>query len=147
MSVASINATTPTLYTFNATSPRALQVNEGVTIEYSEGSSSNYITVSRDIADPYPGGGERYHDGSTWHGNTAVDLCGIMQKAGQIGDKTPPPGVTFSNPIDLASAIPLPNLTPGDYVGLWIKRDVPVNCSAKADDDFQLAVTFDSPTP
>ena len=147
INVSTINATTPTLYTFSATSPRGLQVNEGVTIEYNQGTSSDYITISRDIADPYPGGGERYHDGTSWHGNTAVDLCGTMQKAGQIGDRTAPAGVTFSNPIDLASAIALPNLAPGAFVGLWIKRDVPVNCSAKTDDNFQLAVTFDSPTP
>lgn len=147
MSVSAISATTPTLYTFNATSPRALQVNEGVTIEYNQGTATNYITVSRDIADPYPGGGERYHDGTTWHGNTLVDLCGTMQKVGQIGDKTAPPGVTFSNPIDIASAIPLPNLAPGDFVGIWEKRVVPVNCASKTDDNFQVAVQFDSPTP
>lgn len=147
MDVATINASTPTLYTFTASSPRALAVNEGITIEYGGGSSSNYITVSRDIADPYVGGGERYHDGTSWHGNSAVDLCGTMLKAGLIGDRTAPTGVTFSNPIDLASAISLPNLAPGAYTGIWIKRVVPVNCSAKVGDNFQLAVQFDSPTP
>jgi hypothetical protein len=140
-------ATTATKYTFTATTTRALALNDAITYEYSNGTSSNYISVFRNTADPVAGSYEIYHDGTSWHNNTTYDTCGEVWKAGVQADRVAPTGVTFVNPIDLASAISLPNLAPSAYIGCWFKRVVPVNCSAKVGDNFQVSVQFESPTP
>lgn len=146
LNVATI-ATTATKYTFTASATRALAVNDAITYEFANGTSTNFISVFRNTLDPIPGSYETYHDGTSWHNNTTYDTCGEVWKAGLQADRTAPTGVTFVNPTDLASAISLPNLAPAAYIGCWFKRVVPVNCSAKTGDNFQVAVQFDSPNP
>lgn len=149
--VSTIRTTAPTTiadaYTFTASSPRALALNDAITYEYANGTSTNYISVFRNTTDVFAGAFEVYHDGTSWHTNSTYDTSGEFYKSGVVADRQVPTGVTFSNPIDLSSAISLPNLAPGAYIGCWFKRDVPVNCSAKTGDNFQIAVQFDSPNP
>ena len=55
-----------------------------------------------------------------------------------VNEKTAPLGVTFSAPIDSATGIALPNLSPNDYIGVWIELTVNANATAKANDGFTI---------
>jgi hypothetical protein len=61
-----------------------------------------------------------------------------------IGDEgTPPATVDFDavNPVDYASGLVCPDLTPGDFQGFWIKRTVPAGTNqAQADNTFKLGI-------
>lgn len=44
-----------------------------------------------------------------------------------------PAGVTFSRPISKASGLPVGNIPPGQFKGLWIRRSVTAGAAAAAD--------------
>lgn len=55
-----------------------------------------------------------------------------------------PAGVTFSAPTSKATGISVPDLAPGEYINVWVKRVVTAGMSAIDDDNWILELDIDS---
>lgn len=61
-----------------------------------------------------------------------------------IDEITAPPGVDFYAAPDAASAIPIGDMAPGDFIAIWIKRVIDPGASAIAIDGMTLALSGDA---
>jgi hypothetical protein len=139
----------PVMTTFTATpgQERGLQVNDVLAVDSKVCDSNDYIEVYRNATDPIPNTRECRNDTDSWGNVSSYDIAGEFYTTGTAGDRTAPnsPAITFSNPNTLETAIALPDLAPGAYVGFWEQRIVPANCAASTSDISQLCIVFESP--
>lgn len=144
---ASTVATTPTLYQFAAPgNTGTVHVEDIFGVEYTGGSSANYISVMRAPGSPIANMHLTHYNGSQWVNVSDFDLCGRMYIAG-TGGQTIAPAVTFENPLSIDTAITLPNLTAGSFVSFWLRNDVPVNTPNQPNNTSELVFRVTSPTP
>lgn len=59
-------------------------------------------------------------------------------------ENTAPAGVSFSAPTDKASGLSMPDLSAGDYIGVWFRRTA-ANSAALDADGATVRFAFDSP--
>lgn len=148
MNVASISNTAPTLYQFSDLANTGfVHVEDIFTVEYTGGTSSNYIQVFRAAGSPVQGMHLVTYTGAQWLSVADFDLCGNMYVAGQSTGPTAPVGVTFENPVSFETAISLPTLTAGSFVPFWLRNDVPANTSNQNNNSSEIRFRVQSPTP
>ncbi len=74
-----------------------------------------------------------------------LGVAGANTAEATIADEnTAPASVVFSAPADDASGLDIPDLAPGDYFGLWIKRIVNAASAAFNADTASLRVSVDT---
>ena len=74
-----------------------------------------------------------------------LDPAGKNATAATAADEnTAPAGVTFSAPTDKASGLTMPDLSAGDYIGVWFRRTA-ANSAALDADGATVRFAFDSP--
>ena len=147
MNVTSINNSTPTLYQFaDPANTGTVHVEDIFTVEYTGGTSSNYIQVFRAAGSPVQGMHVTHYSGTQWTSLADFDLCGRMYTAGQGGDQIEP-AVRFENPVSFDTAITLPNLSAGSFVPIWLQNIVPANTPNQQNNTSELRVRVQSPTP
>ena len=145
---ASSVATTPTLYQFaDPANTGTVHAEDIFGIEYTSGTSSNYIVAMRAPGSPVPNMHLTRYDGVQWVSLPDFDLCGRMYIAGTGGDQIPPSGVNFENPVSIETAITLPNLTAGSFVPFWLENRIPANTPAQTNNTSEIVVRVTSPTP
>jgi hypothetical protein len=143
---ASTVATTPTLYQFASPgNTGTVHVEDIFGVEYTGGSSTNYISVMRAPGSPIPNMHLTHYNGSQWMNVSDFDLCGRMYTAGQGGDTQTPPGISFENPLSIDTAITLPNLTAGSFVSFWLRNDIPANTPNQSNNTSELVFRVTSP--
>ena len=143
-----INNSTPTLYQFSAPANTVKCQEESViAAEYTGGTEQNYISVMRAAGSPVKYMHVLTYDGSQWRSASDFDLCGRLYVSGTSGDALQPSGINFENPLDVGTAISLPNLTAGSFVPFWLKNEVPANTPNQSNNTSELAFRFLSPTP
>lgn len=148
MSVASISNTSPTLYQFSDLANTGfVHVEDIFTVEYTGGTSSNYIQVFRQAGSPVQGMHLVTYTGAQWLSVADFDLCGNMYTAGQSTGPTAPVGVTFENPVSFETAISLPTLTAGSFVPFWLQNNVPANTANQNNNTSEIRFRVQSPTP
>jgi hypothetical protein len=144
--VSTINNSTPTIYQFAAPGNTFKTREESViSAEYTNGSETNYIAVMRAAGSPVRYMHVLNYDGNNWRNISDFDLCGRLYTAGQSGDMLAPSGINFENPLDVGTAISLPNLAPGSFVPFWLKNEVPSNTPNQTNNTSELAFRFLSP--
>lgn len=116
-------------------------------LKYLNGTAADQIQIARVGNDPKAGVQIAGNDGQNWINVSSWDMAGDVWGGGAGGDRIAPTGITFINPTSIDNAISLPNLAPGDYVGVWFKRHIPANCATMTGDSFEVTVSFTSPTP
>lgn len=81
--------------------------------------------------------------------NTAMSIG--LDPSGKSGTATTistesdaPAGVTFSAPTSKATGISVPDLAPGEYINVWVKRVVTAGMAAIDDDNWIIELDIDS---
>lgn len=146
--VASTISTTPTKYTFtNTSNTYKLQTNDVLWFEYTSGTVTDYIAVNRIGTDPVSYSHQVNFDGSQIRNVPDFDLSMTVSKAVNTGgvDTIAPTGVTFTTPNTRDTAIALPDLAPGAFVGFWVLLDVPVRSAYFLKDKSEITLEYNSP--
>lgn len=147
LDVSTISSTTPTLYSFaEPGNTGTVHVEDIFTIEYTGGTSSNYVEVYRAAGSPIPYMHLVHYDGNQWLNVSDFDICGAMYIAGQGGDQISPTGVSFENPVSIDTAITLPNLAAGSFVPFWLENRIPANTPNQTNNTSELVVRVTSPS-
>jgi hypothetical protein len=124
-----------------------VHVEDIFTVEYTSGTSSNYVSVIRAAGSPVQNMHLVHYNGTQWTNLPDFDLCGSMYIAGQGGDQIAPTNVTFENPVSFDTGITLPNLTAGSFVPIWLENNIPANTPNQQNNTSELRVRVTSPTP
>lgn len=73
-----------------------------------------------------------------------ADPAGVNGTATTVGaETTAPGGVTFSGPTSYGAGINLGTLDPGDFVAVWIRRNITAGATATSFDQLRLGLQFD----
>lgn len=146
--VTTISNSTPTIYQFAQPANTVKLAHEDIIgCEYTTGTETNYIALIRKAGSPVSYVHSVNHDGTQWRDIPDFDMSGKLYSAGTSGDTTAPTGVTFENPVSRDTALALPNLAPGAFVPVWLKREVPANSSSQKKNTSEFTLEFRSPTP
>jgi hypothetical protein len=146
--VASSISTTPTKYTFtNPSNTYALRLDDIIWFEYKSGTLTDYIAVNRIGTNPIAYSHQVNYDGSQIRNVPDFDLSMTVSNAISSGgvDTVAPTGVTFTTPNTRDTAISLPDLAPGAFVGFWVQLDVPVRTAYYLKGKSELTLEYNSP--
>lgn len=146
--VASTISTTSTKYTFtNLSNTYKLQTNDIIWFEYTSGTVTDYIAVNRIGTDPVAYSHQVNFDGDQIRNVPDFDLSMTVSKAVNTGgvDTISPTGVTFTTPNTRDTAISLPDLAPGAFVGFWVLLDVPTRSAYFLKDKSEITLEYNSP--
>lgn len=121
-----------------------MKVEDIIGIKYTNGDSNDYVALVR------TSNLENYEHqvdlrGNQWVDNFKRDVSGKIFTGGSSGDSTKPTDSLFEDPLSLDDAIDLPDLEPGDWVGLWLNLDAPANTGPYEANTFELGIVYDSP--
>lgn len=146
--VASSIPTTSTVTTFtNTSNTYKLRIDDIIWFEYKSGKLNDYIAVNRIGTDPVSYSHQVNYDGNQIRNVPDFDLSmkvsTALQAVGGV-DTIAPTGVTFSNPLTLDTAIALPDLAPGAFVGFWMMLDVPARCPYFLKDRSEISIVYNS---
>jgi hypothetical protein len=139
--------TTSTVTTFtNLSNTYKLKLDDIIWFEYKSGTLNDYIAVNRSPTDPVSYSHQVNYDGQQIRNVPDFDLCMKVSTAVSTGgvDTTAPTGVTFSTPNTRDTAIPLPDLAPGAFVGFWVQLDVPVRSAYFLKDKSEITIEWNS---
>lgn len=142
-------STTSTQYHFeNLTNTYEMKVEDVFCFEYTSGDINNFIAVNRVGTDPVSYTHQVNHDGDQWRNVPDFDLCMKLYIASSGGgiDTIAPTGVVFSNPTTIDTAIGLPDLAPGAFVGFWEELTVPVRSAYYEKSKSEISIAYNSPT-
>lgn len=140
--------TTSTLTTFtNTSNTYRLGFGDIIWFEYTSGTENDYIAVNRIGTDPIAYSHQVNFDGEQIRNVPDFDLSMNVYKAINTGgvDTTPPTGVTFSTPNTRDTAIALPDLSPGSFVGFWEELEVPARSAYFLKDKSEITLEYNSP--
>jgi hypothetical protein len=94
-------------------------------------------------------GGKLYVLQDSTSANTAMSIG--LDPSGKNGTATTiategdaPAGVTFTAPTSKATGLSIPDLLPGDWINVWVKRVVTAGMAAIDDDNWVLELDIDS---
>lgn len=138
---------TSTLTTFtNTSNTYKLRLDDIIWFEYKSGTLTDYIAVNRSPTDPVAYSHQVNYDGQQIRNVPDFDLSMKVSTAISTGgvDTTPPTGVTFSTPNTRDTAIALPDLAPGAFVGFWVQLEVPVRSAYYLKDKSEITLEWNS---
>lgn len=144
---ASTIPTTSTLTTFqNLSNTYKLKTDDIIWFEYASGTSNDYIAVNRIGTDPVAYSHQVNFDGDQIRNVSDFDLSMKVSQAISTGgvDTTPPVGINFADPNTRETAIQLPDLAPGAWVGFWLRLEVPVRCAYWLNDKSEITIEYNS---
>jgi len=94
-------------------------------------------------------GGKLFVNQDSTSANTTMSIG--LDPAGKNGTATTiatesdaPSGVTFSAPTSKATGLTVPDLAPGDFINVWVKRVVTAGMTAVDDDNWILELDIDT---
>jgi len=145
--VASGIPTTSTVTSFtNPSNTYVLKVDDIIWFEYKSGTLTDYIAVNRIGTDPVAYSHQVNYDGMQIRNVPDFDLSMKVYKAISTGgvDTTPPTGITFADPNTRDTAIALPDLAPGAFVGFWLRLEVPTRSAYFLKDKSEITIEYTS---
>ena len=145
---ASTIPTTSTLTTFqNLSNTYKLKVDDIIWFEYTSGTSNDYVAVNRIGTDPVAYSHQMNFDGQQIRNVSDFDLSMKVYSSTTLGgvDTTAPTGVTFGSPNTRETAISLPDLAPGAFVGFWEMLEVPVRTAYFTGSKSEITIEYNSP--
>lgn len=144
---ASSISTTSTLTTFtNTSNTYQLKTNDIIWFEYVSGTINDYIAVNRIGTDPVAYTHQVNFDGEQIRNVPDFDLSMKVSKSINVGgvDTIAPTSVTFSTPNTRDTAIALPDLAPGAFVGFWLQLDVPTRSAYYLKNKSEITIEWNS---
>lgn len=148
VNVATIPSNARTLFTFTFASPtHKMQIGDVWGVHFDNGDDTDFVRVFRSDGNVENFEHQVELDGTHWQNRNNRDLSGRVLTGAQSGDEIEPTGSTglWENPLSLDDAIDLPDLDPGEWVGLWLNLDAPANTGPFEANSFELGVVYDSP--
>lgn len=121
-----------------------MQLEDIIGVKYDNGDDNDYVALVR-TSDRENFEHQVDLRGNLWFDNHNRDVSGRILTSAASGDLRKPTGSVFEDPGSLDDAIDLPDLAPGEWIGLWLNLDAPANTGPFEANAFELGIVYDSP--